>query len=240
MSFTKVLFYLQWALLALMVCLVISYRFRWLPFKPAFGGFAISALLVSVVALMAIVLVGLSYGVISKEARPMALGAFLLGLLPLVVIGITVGKGFKVPRIHDISTNTESNIEFIHARGLRDPSDNSLDFPESSVVEQQKSFYANIRPLEVVAPPSLVFNKSLKVATDLGWEIVYRNEEQMQFEAVDKTAIFEFADDIVIRVTGSDAGSTIDMRSVSRVGVSDLGANAKRIERFQARYDMSH
>ncbi len=237
MSFTKSLFLGQCALLVLMVLLVISYRFRLLPFKPAFGGFALSALIVSVIAIIALVIVLLSFGVIAKEMRPMASGAFVLGVLPLIVMALTVGKGFKVPRIHDISTNTGANIEFVHAKKRRGPSENSIDLPDDSVIKQQQSYYPHIVPLENALPPEQAYAKSLEVASELGWDVVHEDVLARQFEAVDRTAIFGFADDIVVRVSAAGTGSVVDMRSVSRVGVSDLGANAKRIERFQMLYD---
>ena len=56
-----------------------------------------------------------------------------------------------------------------------------------------------------------------------------------RIEAVARTLWFGFEDDVVIRVRATAAGSRIDMRSRSRVGVSDLGANAERIRRFARR-----
>ncbi len=52
-----------------------------------------------------------------------------------------------------------------------------------------------------------------------------------------ETFWFGFKDDVVIRVRPvADGGSSrIDVRSISRVGLSDLGANAKRIETWRAR-----
>ena len=52
-------------------------------------------------------------------------------------------------------------------------------------------------------------------------------------EAVDTTAIMAFKDDIVIRVRSNADGTLVDLRSVSRVGVSDLGTNADRIREFR-------
>ena len=55
-------------------------------------------------------------------------------------------------------------------------------------------------------------------------------------EAVDTTAIMGFKDDVVIRINTNAEGTLVDLRSVSRVGVSDLGANAARIREFLQAY----
>ncbi len=46
------------------------------------------------------------------------------------------------------------------------------------------------------------------------------------------TAVFRFKDDIVIRVSADGTNSKVDVRSVSRIGVSDIGTNAARIRAF--------
>ena len=66
----------------------------------------------------------------------------------------------------------------------------------------------------------------------LGWEILGEDEEAGLLEAAETTPLLGFTDDIVIRVRSLNEGVLIDLRSVSRVGISDLGANAKRIRRF--------
>jgi uncharacterized protein (DUF1499 family) len=55
-------------------------------------------------------------------------------------------------------------------------------------------------------------------------------------EATATTFWFGFKDDVVVRVVANAAGSRIDIRSVSRVGQSDIGANAARIEKFLAAF----
>jgi hypothetical protein len=41
-----------------------------------------------------------------------------------------------------------------------------------------------------------------------------------------------FTDDVLIQVKGDDAHAIVDVRSVSRYGMTDLGANAKRIRKL--------
>jgi uncharacterized protein (DUF1499 family) len=67
------------------------------------------------------------------------------------------------------------------------------------------------------------------------WQIVDSNPDQGRIEATDTTLWFGFKDDVVVRVTPMEQGSRIDVRSMSRVGRSDIGTNARRIERYLRR-----
>lgn len=66
----------------------------------------------------------------------------------------------------------------------------------------------------------------------MGWKIVAAEAEMGRIEATDITFWFGFKDDVVIRITAQNKGSRVDVRSVSRVGLSDVGTNAKRINSF--------
>jgi uncharacterized protein (DUF1499 family) len=73
---------------------------------------------------------------------------------------------------------------------------------------------------------------SLDAARSLGWRIVATDGIEGRIEATATTAWFGFQDDVVIRVQPAGQGSRVDIRSASRVGRSDVGANAKRIREF--------
>ena len=83
-----------------------------------------------------------------------------------------------------------------------------------------------------------VFQSALDTAHEMGWHIVAQVPAEGRIEATDTTFWYGFKDDIVIRITPAGDRSLVDVRSVSRVGVSDVGTNAKRIRAFIAR--MSH
>lgn len=70
------------------------------------------------------------------------------------------------------------------------------------------------------------------VVQELGWELVDSDIVSGRIEATDTTRWFGFKDDVVIRISQEATGSVIDVRSKSRVGRSDVGVNAKRIETF--------
>ena len=97
----------------------------------------------------------------------------------------------------------------------------------------QLSAYPDIRTMTVQMPARSVYQKALFVGSFLGWEISAQDSLLCHFEAQATTAMFQFVDDIAVRITplGEDL-TAIDIRSVSRLGTSDFSANAKRIRLF--------
>jgi len=69
----------------------------------------------------------------------------------------------------------------------------------------------------------------------MGWDVVARAPAEGRIEAIDTSQWFGFHDDIVVRIRPAGSGSRIDIRSKSRVGRSDLGANAHRIRTFTSK-----
>lgn len=102
---------------------------------------------------------------------------------------------------------------------------------------QKKEVSAPYPHLETLVLPSVPFDMAYQAALDTvnakGWKIVTAEPEEGRIEATETSFWFEFKDDIMIRVLPEgESGSRIDVRSVSRVGLSDLGMNAKRVEQF--------
>ena len=104
---------------------------------------------------------------------------------------------------------------------------------------QQRAGYPDLGPLVLQAPPQQAFARALAAARDMGWEVVATEPGDGRIEATTTTFWFGFKDDVVVRVTPADGGSRIDVRSVSRVGRSDVGTNAKRIKTYLARIQHS-
>ncbi|WP_168190200.1 DUF1499 domain-containing protein [Luteithermobacter gelatinilyticus] len=152
---------------------------------------------------------------------------------PVLYLMMTKGG---VPPIHDITTDTTTPPQFTFLVGKRGKDANSLIYGGADTARQQQAAYPGIRPLMTPLTPEKAFEEALATARALGWEVIYQNRDSGHIEATDRTFWFNFADDIVIRITPAEQGSRIDLRSVSRVGVSDLGANAKRLSRFLAAF----
>jgi uncharacterized protein (DUF1499 family) len=109
---------------------------------------------------------------------------------------------------------------------------NPAEHGGAALAAQQRAGYPDLAPGRFSAPPDRVFARAVEVARGLGWEIVAAAPADGRLEATDRTRWFGFRDDVVARVRPDRTGSRVDVRSVSRVGRSDLGTNARRIRGF--------
>ncbi len=100
----------------------------------------------------------------------------------------------------------------------------------------QHAYYPDIQPLQApgIAPQS-AYKAALKAARAMGWKIVDADASMGHIEATATTAWFGFKDDIAIDVMPDNSGSVINVRSESRLGLSDLGKNAKRVRAYLKR-----
>jgi uncharacterized protein (DUF1499 family) len=170
----------------------------------------------------------------APQALTLALAALLLGI---VVGGPPVAmwrQAVNLPPIHDISTDTENPPRFVAVMALRQGARNGTDYSPATA-QQQRSGYPDIAPLRLDAPPAKVFAAAERSARAMGWDIVDVAPQDGRIEATDTTLLFGFKDDVVIRIAPQGSGTRVDMRSLSRVGGSDIGANAKRIRKFMQR-----
>jgi len=138
----------------------------------------------------------------------------------------------SVPAIHDITTDTSNPPQFDAVLGLRKDALNSVEYGGEALAEQQKKAYPDIVPLLLELPPAQTFERALAYAKAQGWTIVQADAARLVIEATDTTFWFGFKDDVVIRIVPEGNGSRIDARSLSRVGRSDIGANAARIRKL--------
>jgi uncharacterized protein (DUF1499 family) len=175
-----------------------------------------------------------------RRRRPR--GAFALAalglLLGMVILSVPLQwmrTAKRVPPIHDITTDIENPPPFVKVIGRRKDAANPSEYGGTEVAVQQKAGYPDLGPLTLSIPPDQAFNHAFAAAAESGWELVDASLTEGRIEATDTTFWFGFKDDIVIRITPTDAGSRIDVRSVSRVGKSDVGTNAKRIRTYLKR-----
>lgn len=160
------------------------------------------------------------------------LAALVIGLGVVFVPWNGMRQARAVPPIHDITTDTLRPPAFVAILPLRADAANPATYGGPDVAIAQREAYPDIRTLQLDAAPTQAFARALEVARDMGWEIVAADPASGRIEATDTTFWFGFKDDIVIRVEADGAGSRIDLRSVSRVGKSDVGTNAKRIRAY--------
>lgn len=166
------------------------------------------------------------------------------GLLLLGLTGAAIGAGVAlpawnmqragavVPRIHDITTDTDNPPAFVAIAPLRRDAPNPAAYDGPKAAAEQKKAYADIQPVELALPPGLAYERALGAARDMGWRIIAASPDQGRIEATDATFWFGFEDDIVIRVAADGNRSRVDVRSKSRIGRSDFGTNAKRVRAY--------
>jgi uncharacterized protein (DUF1499 family) len=205
------------------------FRFALLTLMPWAAYFGIAAVVVSAVTL----LVGRSR--IESRGIAVAILAFAAGGLIAYVPWHYDQIRRTVPPIHDITTDPDNPPAFIAAVPVRKVAgDNSPAYEGAKIAEQQRRAYPDIVPLTLALQPGAVFSRALDTAQRMGWTIVAADDAAGRIEASDTSRWFGFTDDIVIRITPSDDGSRIDLRSSSRLGRSDFGVNAARIKTYLA------
>ncbi len=169
----------------------------------------------------------------TRQARAGALAvALAIGLVTAWVPWNGYRTVMSLPFIHDISTDTVNPPPFVDVVPLRADAKNPVEYAGAEVARQQREAYPDILPVEFSQPADVTFGKALDVSKSMGWEIVAAKPEEGRIEATATTLWFGFKDDIVIRIEPSASGSRLDIRSKSRVGRSDVGANAARIRAF--------
>jgi uncharacterized protein (DUF1499 family) len=188
-------------------------------------GFALFAALLAVIAVIA--------GVRAASRRTVVLAAIALAAAALVATPpmLMARQSSRVPAIHDITTDTDNPPRFAAVVPLRAAAPNTLDY-SAEVAAQQRRAYPDLAPAQLDVPPARALALAEQAARAMGWEIVAVSPPDLRIEATATTRLFGFKDDVVVRVTPAPQGSRVDVRSVSRVGRSDLGANAQRIRAY--------
>ena len=188
---------------------------------------------------------GIAAAAISLLGLALAFGARRRGsALLLGALGIAIGlvtawipwswkeRAERVPPIHDISTDLSDPPAFEAILPLRADAANPSEYGGDSIAAQQREGYPDLGPLTLEAPPETAFLRALEAAREMGWEIVESDPDRGRIEATATTPWFGFKDDVVVRIRPEAGGSRVDVRSVSRVGRSDVGTNARRIEEY--------
>ena len=211
-----------------------SFRLDLMSFKVPLLAVALGVLLAAIGIVLLIL--GLLLGAFKGQATLSSGVAVIYFIAAFIIVAPaiqTIMVGASVPPIHDITTDPDDPPIFAHVPSIRKASDNSLEL-DAGVIDQQRKAYPDLAALILSQSKAEAMILVADTATAMGWEIVRRDEEQGQLEAVAQTMIFGFKDDIIVRIRETDGGTRVDVRSASRVGVSDLGANAARIKAYLA------
>lgn len=177
------------------------------------------------------------YAGVSAEHRKVALWLVAAGAAAaLAWMSMRHGRFvLALPPIHDISTDLDDPPAFVAVLPLRAAAPNPAAYSGASAAAAQRRAYPHLKPHRMELSPAEAFARAEAAVKGLGWEIVAQEPAEGRIEATVSSFLFGFKDDVVIRVRPDGIGTVVDVRSKSRLGRGDLGANAARIDRFLAR-----
>jgi uncharacterized protein (DUF1499 family) len=202
----------------------------------AVPGFAVLASAL-VLATVAILMAAGAFVVIWRHGNPgfgRALAGFVLAALMVAYPAYLVGQNFRAPAISDITTDTADPPRFEAIARVRPRDANSIAYPGAEAAQRQRAAYPDIAPLQTAAAPNEAYAAALEVLNGRKWRVVDARTPQPgrrdgRIEAVARTPVMGFRDDVVVRVRPNGSGARIDIRSASRYGQRDFGSNARRI-----------
>jgi len=200
-------------------------------------------------------IIALLLALLMKPRKGIVVGvlAIIIPVLGFANLRATQAKVASLPFIHDVTTDTQDPPTFgaviMAERDAMEGGSNAVDYSGKRAPTSQKDAdgnpvmklvsalqtqaYPEIRTLVLSEAPDVAFGRAEQVARDLGWAIKESDAASGRIEATDTTFWYGFKDDVSIRLRPAQGGGTrVDVRSISRVGGSDIGANAARIKSF--------
>lgn len=149
-------------------------------------------------------------------------------LLPLLALWASA----CAPMINDITTTPDDPPSFRRAALLPENRGREMTYPNSNISRQRRA-YPDLKPLGRAEEPASAYDAALAAARRMPrWNVIAADATARVIEAVATTGLMRFKDDVVIEVRPNGTGSAVHVRSKSRAGKGDLGANAKRIRAF--------
>jgi uncharacterized protein (DUF1499 family) len=216
---------------------VLIVRFGFLELKPAlatfFGAlaFALLSILVGLAGAIAIWQDG-------SRGISRILVAFLISAALLAYPAYLALQYRKLPRIHDITTDPIDPPRFDALARLRSgDGTNPAVYAGLYSAEQQRIAYPDIETVELEIPVQRAYEITLQLVNKRKWLVIDERSPQLprrigRIEAVARTPIMGFREDVSIRVTPDGEDSRVDIRSASRYFESDLGSNAARVRKL--------
>jgi uncharacterized protein (DUF1499 family) len=167
-----------------------------------------------------------------RGARGRAVAVIVLSAVPALLLIYASSRGFGKPAINDITTDLTEPPNLVYAQSQPGNAGRDMVYPES-FKEIVRAGYPDLKPLRLAEPPDAAFARAVRLAEQQPtWQVLYVNGTSRIFEGVATSDLFRFQDDFVVRVRADGTGSVVDMRSKSRDGKGDLGANEERIRAF--------
>jgi uncharacterized protein (DUF1499 family) len=215
-----------------MLAIIIA-RAGLLEIEPVLATFAAALAMAVIAILMALVALGSvwRHGI---EGLGAAATAILIGIALLAYPAYLGSKAFRLPAIADITTDPIDPPRFETVGRLRSREANPIVYAGLYAAELQKAAYPDIVPLETTTSAQTAYDAARAVITKRRWQVI--NERPPQpgrrdgyIEAVARTPIMGFRDDVAVRIRAVGQGARVDVRSASRYGRHDFGTNAARV-----------
>ncbi|MGB7101210.1 MAG: DUF1499 domain-containing protein [Xanthobacteraceae bacterium] len=217
--------------LAAMVVGIIIVRSGTLDIVPALATLA-GALLLALTAILLAFGAGIVIWMEGVGGMREAVTAFFIGLA-LAAYPLYLGvKAYRLPAIYDVTTDPIDPPKFEAIARLRPRDANPVTYAGLYAAQQQHAAYSDIEPDMTDSSPQQAYDAVLKVITKRKWHIVDSRSPGARdghIEAIARTPILGFREDVVVRVRPAPDGARIDYRSASRYGRHDLGGNAARV-----------
>jgi uncharacterized protein (DUF1499 family) len=217
------------------VIAVVIVRSGALDIVPALSTLA-GALALALVAILLALAAGIVIWTEGAGGVQEAVTALFIGLA-LIAYPLYLGvKAYRLPAIYDVTTDPIDPPRFEAIARLRPRDANPVAYAGLHIAELQRKAYSDIEPDITTATPQEAYDAVLKVIAKRRWHVVDARPPQGPatprdglIEAIARTPILSFRDDVAVRVRAAPGGARIDVRSASRYGRHDLGANAARV-----------
>lgn len=229
---SKLLRWCQWLALTMLLLVPVTVggvRFGLFGYKVGLALFALACLGALVILLL---MLGACLLPRYRGERHHALVAALATLPPVILMANLASGAGDYPPIHDIVTNPENPPEFIVGKLVRNETHNSLEI-KPEVVAIQREAYPDITTIVSELTTREAFGRAEDTVDALRWNVYNSDFRKGLLEASYQSEWFGFIDDIVVEVRRRPGGTFIELRSISRVGRGDMGANARRIRQFR-------
>ena len=216
----------------LLILTVLLHRFSLLTTPVALNliGVSLGGLLLAI-AVAVFSLIRIWFG--GQTGAGQAFAAIVIALLGLAAPAFFVSKAAFLPRLNDIATSPDEPLAFNVLLGQRPADANPIKDPDAAAIEEQVDAYPDLGPMLLERAAPEVFSLVQEAVERRGWTIASSETPGEsgigRIEATDRTLVMGFTDDVIVQVKGDDTRAQIDVRSVSRYGMHDLGANAARI-----------
>jgi hypothetical protein len=224
---------------------VIVVRSGALEIVPALSTFA-GALMLAVVAILLALCALVVIWFEGVAGAKQAIAALFIGLALIAYPAYLGIKAYRLPAIYDITTDPIDPPRFDAIARLRPRDANPITYAGLYAAEQQHAAYSDIEPDLTDSTAQESYDAAMKVITKRKWRIVDARQPQGGqpvanarapqpairdgiIEAIARTPIMGFRDDVVVRIRATSDGARIDVRSASRYGRHDFGTNASRV-----------